>query len=416
MFWLSLIAEPLAASRKTKTMINNIKAFRYNKLYLPSHGRRVFLDRFETIGKTISIEESLAQTFQWIKETFDANQDGGSSAYYKFSSGWKGSYPETTGYLIPTIYDYAILKNSDEWKHIARRAADWLLEIQADEGGWQGLQIGEKCDLRIFNSGMILDGLVAAYRIEKDEKYLIGAKKGAEWILSKLDDSGFFSENNIVGGGSFDSLVCACLLMVVQLLPEEEQNKFIPKIKASLDAHLTLQNKNGWFRNCNFVSNDKALLHHLGYTLDGLIISSEILNDETYYLAAKKAAKKLLSKFEVNLELPAYIKSDWTTHHDLGNKASLCITGYSQIAIVLQKISKKEKDLRYLNAALKINDIVSSIGNYRSKNSGICFGLPGSYPINGDYQTYQFVNWAAKYHAESLLLSKNACMPKSINL
>jgi hypothetical protein len=146
--------------------------------------------------------------------------------------------------------------------------------------------------------------------------------------------------------------------------------------------------------------------------MDGLLISAEILNDEKYYQAAKKTASKLLSKFEVNNQLPAYIKSDWKTYNDLGGKASLCLTGYSQTAIVFQKIYAKENDLRYLNAAYKINDIVGSIANYKSGNNGICFGLAGSYPVNGNYQPYQMVNWAAKYHCESVLLSLNMSTSK----
>ena len=66
------------------------------------------------------------------------------------------------------MYEYAAYRENDEWKKLAKRAADWLLQIQAPEGGWQGLHIGTPCDLRIFNSGMILDGLIAAYRVEND--------------------------------------------------------------------------------------------------------------------------------------------------------------------------------------------------------------------------------------------------------
>ena len=396
-------------------MINKLKAAKYNKLYYPSHAKRAMLDRLEIVGKTPSPTESLHQTFQWIKASFDASKDGGSSAYYRYGEGWKGSYPETTGYLIPTVFEYAIFTNNTEWHDRGIAASDWLLSIQHKEGGWQGLQIGVKCDLRVFNSAMILDGLVAAWRVTKDDRYLDGAIRGAEWVISKLDSSGFYSKNNVVGGGAFDTLVCACALMAMQLLPKNLRQKFILKITRSLNAHLTLQTENGWFNNCSFHSGEVALLHHIGYTLDGLLISSEILKDDTYYQAALKTAKKLLSKFEVNMQLPAFYKPDWSPHLDLGDKASLCLTGYSQIAIVFQKIYKKENDLRYLNAALKINDIVSSIGNYKSSNSGICYGIPGSYPVNGNYQPYQVVNWAAKYHAESILLSLSKCVSKSIS-
>jgi hypothetical protein len=70
--------------------------------------------------------------------------------------------------------------------------------------------------------------------------------------------------------------------------------------------------------------------------------------------------------------------------------------------------------MRYLNAALKINDIVASIGNYKSSNKGLSYGLAGSYPINGGYQRNQMVNWAAKYHGEALLLTMDKCMSKAI--
>jgi hypothetical protein len=94
----------------------------------------------------------------------------------------------------------------------------------------------------------------------------------------------------------------------------------------------------------------------------------------------------------------------------------LCLTGYSQISIVFDKIYRKENDLRYLNAALKIIDIVSSIGNYKSSNKGISYGIAGSYPINGSYQSFQVVNWAAKYHAEALLRSLNIANSKALNI
>jgi hypothetical protein len=387
----------------------------HNKLYCPKYAKRILFDHLGLKSSAPTYDQSLDNTFQWIKASFDANNDGGSSAYYRIGQGWKGSYPETTGYLIPTIYDYASIRKSEEWKSIAKRAADWLLSIQASEGGWQGLQIGIKCDLRIFNTAMILDGLAAAYRIEKDNKYLDSAIRGVDWCLSKMDKNGFFSKNNVVGGGTFDTLVCACMLMVVQLLPEERQQPYIDKIKFSLDAHLTFQTNNGWFKNCNFKSSDEsALLHHIGYTIEGLVLSSEILGDDSYYRAAKKTADKLLGKFETELKLPAFFKADWSTLYDLGSKETLCLTGCSQVAIVFQRIYRKENDLAFRNAALKLNDLVASIANYKSSDSGLCFGIPGSYPIDGNYQGYQIVNWAAKYHAESILLSMDACMSKSV--
>ena len=97
-------------------MINKLKSIKYNKLYKPSHIKRYLFDNLEIIGRTQTSEQTLEKTFQWIKSSIDATNDDGSSAYYRYSSGWKGSYPETTGYLIPTMYDYAAFKNNDDLK------------------------------------------------------------------------------------------------------------------------------------------------------------------------------------------------------------------------------------------------------------------------------------------------------------
>tara|TARA_B110001452_G_scaffold257164_1_gene251107 strand:+ start:86 stop:1270 length:1185 start_codon:yes stop_codon:yes gene_type:complete len=384
------------------------KTITHNRLYHPSHFKRVVLDNLSITGKEISHKNSLTCTFDWIHQSFKVTPDNGSSAGYSFNRGWLGSYPETTGYLIPTLIEYAQYKDEQEWSQLALKAADWLIDIQYSEGGWQGLQVDKQCDQRIFNTAMIIDGLIAAYKFSNNQKYLESAFKAVRWSISKLDENGYYSENNIVDGGAFDTLVNACLLMAIQYMPIDEKEKNSAIVTKSLDAHLNLQNPNGTFKRCSFDNDNKCLLHHLGYTLDGLMISYAILKDEKYYRSAKKTADKLLSKFEVKLELPALTNSDWTTHFDLGDtKASLCLTGYSQIAIVFQKIYRKENDARFLNAALKIIDIVASISNYRSNNKGMSNGVPGSFPINGIYHQYEFVNWAAKYHAESILLSFN---------
>ena len=34
-------------------------------------------------------------------------------------------------------------------------------------------------------------------------------------------------------------------------------------------------------------------------------------------------------------------------------------------------------------------------------------GIPGSYPINGNYASYKLINWATKFFADALLLKAN---------
>jgi len=39
----------------------------------------------------------------WLLRAQDLGEDAGFCAIYSFAEGWMGSYPETTGYIIPTL-------------------------------------------------------------------------------------------------------------------------------------------------------------------------------------------------------------------------------------------------------------------------------------------------------------------------
>ena len=47
--------------------------------------------------------EHLSAAIKWLETAQDATTDGGVAGRYSLSSGWSSSYPETTGYIIPTL-------------------------------------------------------------------------------------------------------------------------------------------------------------------------------------------------------------------------------------------------------------------------------------------------------------------------
>jgi uncharacterized protein YyaL (SSP411 family) len=375
------------------------------KLFRPHNLKLIVSDYLNQVGPNVTDEQALKNIFSWILASFDATPDNGSSAYFHVTNDWQSSYPETTGYLIPTMLEYAEYMNDNDLQKRAYLAAQWLVEIQMKCGGWEGGQVGKGNEPRVFNTAMILDGLVAVYQHSGNEEFLESAICGYNWLVSVLDDNGTFTKYNVSEGGSFDLLTLACMCRVGQYLDQIDT-----RILDSVKRHKSFQASNSWWSNCNFKSSypNTALLHHLGYTLDGLLIIDEILGTSQNLESVRKTALKLLSLLEVNLKLPAYILNDWSIYYDLGIKAkkySMCLTGNSQIAIVFLKLSKLLDDLRFANAAYKLIDINKSISNRKFGHSGLDYGLSGSYPIFGNYQKFQFVNWAAKYHAESILLA-----------
>lgn len=381
-------------------------------LYSIPNLRLILADKLELVGGVPTRKKSLEQIFTWIKASFDATEDGGSSAYYHLIHGWKNSYPETTGYLVPTLYEYAEVSGESVWKELADRAVNWLVEIQLDSGGWIGGQVGGSNEPRVFNTGMILDGMVDAYERTQDDRFLSAAIRGYNWICSTLDEKGLFSEFNVSGGGSFDLLTIGCMKRVEQYIGKNHD-----PLEKSITAHMAFQTQSAWWERCNFEGSysSTALLHHLGYTLDGLLIIHEIDNRPDCLELVKATSSKLLSLFEVNNKLPAYTTDDWKCFYDLDGKTkkySLCLTGNAQIAIVFLKLAALTNDLRFSNAAHKLIDINAAIANRRFGSEGLNHGLAGSFPVTGNYQKVQIVNWAAKYHAESILLEQGKSKPR----
>src|SRR5262245_38916208 len=48
-------------------------------------------------------DDHLRAAADWLTRAQDATDDGGVSGRFLLKSGWTSSYPETTGYIIPTF-------------------------------------------------------------------------------------------------------------------------------------------------------------------------------------------------------------------------------------------------------------------------------------------------------------------------
>lgn len=129
----------------------------------------------------------------------------GSSAgqYYLWKSGrfteeW-GPYTEpvaTTYYMLMDMGSILLFEpHQKELKENLRLAADCLLRWQKDDGSWEVAYDNVSLepmftDLKDLRPTFY--GLLVAYRILGDEKYLDGAKKGADWYVENAVEKGHF--------------------------------------------------------------------------------------------------------------------------------------------------------------------------------------------------------------------------------
>src|SRR5512143_2584936 len=113
----------------------------------------------------------LDAAMNWLCYAQDATPDDGVAQTYlvKYRR-WANSYPETTGYIIPTFYDYAALSGDPTFRDRARRMADWECAVQLPDGGVLAGALGDSDQPTIFNTGQVLFGWARAFQEERNER------------------------------------------------------------------------------------------------------------------------------------------------------------------------------------------------------------------------------------------------------
>lgn len=109
-------------------------------------------------------------------------------------AGWNPSYPETTGYIIPTLINYANFLDDEQYTKRALRMADWLLTVQKEDGSIRGGDISSTMGSIVFDVGQVIFGFVSAYKQSKQEKYLAAARKAGDWLVDIQNEDGTWRE------------------------------------------------------------------------------------------------------------------------------------------------------------------------------------------------------------------------------
>jgi uncharacterized protein YyaL (SSP411 family) len=169
--------------------------------------------------------------------------------------------------------------------------------------------------------------------------------------------------------------------------------------RRNLDWVLNQQTSDGWFHNASFEGHEPPLTHTLAYTIEGLLEAGKLLANNRLIVAARLTADALKDRQDGYLR--GNYQSGWQT------KATWsCLTGNAQMAIVWLNLYKITDDISYLQAATAANEFLKRVQSCTSNSPGVRGGIPGSYPIYGDYGHYLFLNWAAKFFADSLMLEE----------
>ena len=340
----------------------------------------------------------------WLVRSIDACDGGGSAAYYsrfyRPLRGWAPPYPETTGYIIPTLIDYAAYSGEPRYAEIAVRQAEWVMSLQFEDGALPGGFVvnGRRSTPSIFNTGQMILGLVAAADHSGKSDYLESASRAARWLAGEVDpDAGTWTRHAYKGGFSpaYYTRVCWPMLEVWHRTHDTTVRAAAERV---LDTIAAWQQPNGAIRNWAFGADEPAFTHTIAYTLRGFWESGRLLEAEPYLAAAHRGADALRRSLERRGRLAGAYDLELE-----GRWWYTCLTGNCQMALVWMRCAESLNDVRYVSAAFKALTFVLDRQRVSGGDPGTRGAIAGSSPIWGRYLTLRHPNWATKFLLDALM-------------
>ena len=355
------------------------------------------------------ISRSLDMAIDWICRAQDARADGGVARSYSLAynpyfgrRGWTPSYPETTGYIIPTLFDYARDSGRADLFERALRMADWECDVQMASGAVQGGTVNDPPTPAVFNTGQVIFGWIRAYRETRAERYLASAIKAGDFLVAGQDADGAWRKNlsryasEKMPSYTYNARTAWALLLLGK---ETGNHAYRDAAVRNIEFVLSEQLANGWFKNNCLGDPSRPLLHTIAYTLQGVLEVGIALNHAAYVSAARRAADELLENQRADGSLAGRFDDRW----DAAAKYS-CLTGNAQTGIVWGRLYQVTRDAKYLAAMTKANAFLRKVQWMGTGHPGLDGGISGSYPLHGEYGRFEVLNWAVKFFIDSLML------------
>lgn len=320
-------------------------------VYITEYKRELIAERISTRADYIKVYQ---KSISWIKKnTIDGE---GIICHSKL----RISYPEVTGYYIPTLLNWG-------YRDLAIQYAKWLCSIQKEDGSWFDTE--DKWPY-IFDSGQILKGLLAIRHIlpSVDDSII----RGVDWILSNMEENGRLPsprENDFGDGKTFHEVIhLYCLSPIIEAGEVFGIHEYKEKSNTIIRFYLNKCTEK--------IESFDLLSHFYAYVMEALLDLGE--TD-----IVKKAMDNIAGFQLEDGCVPGYKNVSWA-----------CAPGLFQLALVWFRLGELKKGNKVFSYACKLqNESGGWYGSYLNENHP---------EENNDYFPDSEISWANKYFLDAL--------------
>jgi hypothetical protein len=341
------------------------------------------------------ISTETALTLKWLQSSISVHNGRGSAGYFHLWRGWSAPYPETTGYIVETLWDYYKYTGDESLKQDAIACTEWLCDIQRYDGAWNG-GIGGSLSPIIFDTGMILFGLTRSFAETGENRYAEAARRALGWLLALLEADGSWRQAAYVPGfipSYYTRVVWAALYAAKHL----DMQGVPVKMDKALQFYAAQVSPFPKVSDWGFRPGEPAFTHTIVYTWRGFLEAALLLKNAEIVEKAVQFGRKMLDIRARKGWLAGAFDENWS-----GDWSFTCVTGNAQLSVLLCRIYGVTGDEQFRQgAAILYRDAKESI--WKTGPIGIRGGVPGSVPIWGNYQPFRFPNWAAKFVLDAAL-------------
>ncbi len=348
------------------------------------------------------VDLHLKEAVEWIKRAQDAGGDRGVSYGADFGGPFMESYPETTGYIIPTCVELAQYYGDESLLARAVEMGNWESAVQMECGAVMGGRINLNPTPAVFNTGMVLLGWSALYRKTGKSAFLNSLQRASRWLVDMQAADGNWTKGN--SQFAFPSATVYNVKAAWGLCEAGramDMSEAVAGAVKNADYCLTKQSSNGWFSDCCLTDPSQPLTHTLAYSMQGLIGIGANTDRQDFITAAARTADSFIDLIDERGFIPGRIGPDFR-----GTVNWCCLTGTAQIALVWGNLYRLTGKPKYRSALIAANKYLTQRHDILNADPALRGGMPGSWPVWGDYGRFKILNWATNFFIESLLMQK----------
>lgn len=320
---------------------------------------------------------------------------GGYAHSFHLARGWQPAYPETTGYIIPSLHRVAGLfaddqSLADNLRASIAQAVTWLKHVQHPDGAIPDLAGATQ----VFDTGQVLIGFNYLAERAPELADMDVLRRASRWLAAVQERDGSFVRHAYNGiPHSYYSRVGASLVTAGRIAGDKA---VVDAGLANLAWTLRQQQPGGFFDHLSF-DREPPFLHTMVYAVEGLLMGYAETGDVAFLDSTSRFCSPLLEASAGQVPFSQY-NADFTPAN-----RERCLTGVAQWAGVCLELAALRGDERYRAAGIQAVEYLKTRQIMATGDARLFGGLMGSDGPMGTYMRLAIPNWGVKFLIDALL-------------